>query len=117
MPACACCGTGPPGAASAVTTATRSAALPDLPTLGDFVPGYESSQWYGVGAPNNTPADIIEKINGAINAGLADPRIKAVLADQGGTALPGSPAEFGKLIAGETEKWAKVVQAAKIRVE
>jgi tripartite-type tricarboxylate transporter receptor subunit TctC len=101
----------------AVTTATRSETLPDVPTVGEFVPGYESSQWYGVGAPSNAPADVIEKLNREINLGLADPRIKAVLADQGGAPLPGSPADFGKLIVGETEKWAKVVGAAKIKVE
>jgi tripartite-type tricarboxylate transporter receptor subunit TctC len=101
----------------AVTTAVRSDALPDVPALGDFVPGYESSQWYGIGLPAKTPAPIIEKLNKEINAGLVDPRIKAVLADQGGMTLPGPPAEFGKLVASETEKWAKVVQAAKIKVE
>jgi tripartite-type tricarboxylate transporter receptor subunit TctC len=101
----------------AVTTATRSEALPDLPILSDFVPSYESSQWYGVGAPNHTPVDIIEKLNREITAGLADPRIKAVLADQGGAALPGSPDDFGKFIAEETEKWGKVVRAASIKAE
>ena len=94
--------------ALAVTTATRSEALPDIPTVGDFVPGYEASAWYGVGAPKNTPAEIIDKLNKEINAGLADPKIKARLADLGGTVLAGSPADFGKLIADETEKWAKV---------
>jgi tripartite-type tricarboxylate transporter receptor subunit TctC len=101
----------------AVTTTTRSEALPDVPVLSDSVPGYESSQWYGIGAPNYTPPEVIEKLNSAIDAGLTDPRIKAVLADQGGAALPGSPAEFAKLIVRETEKWAKVVKAAKIKVE
>jgi tripartite-type tricarboxylate transporter receptor subunit TctC len=101
----------------AVTTTERSEALPNVPALSDFVPGYESSQWYGIGAPNNTPAPIVEKLNREINASLADPRVKAVLADQGGIALPGPPAEFGKLIAGETEKWARVVEAAKIKLE
>jgi tripartite-type tricarboxylate transporter receptor subunit TctC len=101
----------------AVTTASRSEALPDIPALGDFVPGYESSQWYGIGAPASTPASVIERLNKEINASLADPRIKAVLADQGGMALPGSSPDFGKLISSETEKWAKVVQAAKIRVD
>jgi len=103
--------------ALAVTTSTRSAALPDLPTLSDFVPGYEASSWYGIGAPNNTPADIVERLNMEINTGLADPKIKARLADLGGMALSGSPADFGKLIADETEKWGKVIRAANIRVE
>ncbi len=103
--------------ALAVTTATRSEALPDIPTVGDFVPGYEASGWYGVGAPKNTPAEIIDKLNREINAGLADPKMKARLADLGGTVLPGSPAEFGKLIADETEKWGKVIRAANIKAE
>ena len=94
----------------AVTTATRSELLPDLPTVGDFVPGYEASAWQGVGAPKNTPADIIDKLNKEINAALADPKIKARVADMGGTVLAGSPADFGKLIADETEKWGKVVK-------
>jgi tripartite-type tricarboxylate transporter receptor subunit TctC len=93
-----------------VTTATRSEALPNLPTVGDFVPGYEASSWWGVGAPRNTPAEIIDRLNKEINAGLADPKMKARLADQGSTVLAGSPADFGKLIAEETEKWAKVVK-------
>jgi len=96
--------------ALAVTTAKRSEALPDLPTVGEFVPGYEASQWYGVGVPKNTPAEIVDKLNKEINAGLADPKIKARLVDLGGTALTGSPADFGKLIADETEKWGKVVK-------
>ena|SRR6266568_940611 len=94
----------------AVTSATRSKALPEIPTIGDFVAGYEASTWFGIGAPKNTPADIVAKLNGAINAALADPKLKARLADLGGTALAGSPADFGKLIAEETEKWAKVVK-------
>ena len=98
--------------ALAVTTATRSEALPDIPTVGDFVPGYEASAWFGVGAPKNTPAEIIDKLNKEINAGLADPKIKARLADLGGTVLAGSPADFGKLIADETEKWGKVIKFA-----
>ena len=102
--------------ALAVTT-TRSDALPDLPVLGDFVPGYESSGWFGVGAPKNTPAEIIDRLNKEINAGLADPKIKARLADLGGTPFVGSPADFGKLIADETEKWAKVIRAANIKVD
>ena len=103
--------------ALAVTTATRSDALPDIPTVGEFVPGYEASNWYGVGAPKATPAEIVEKLNKEINAGLADPKIKARLADLGGTLLAGSPADFGKLIADETEKWGKVVKFAGIKPE
>ena len=103
--------------ALAVTTATRSEALPDIPTVGEFVPGYEASTWYGIGAPKNTPAEIVDKLNKEINAALADPKIKARLADLGGTALPGSPADFGKLIADETEKWAKVIKFAGIKAE
>ena len=101
----------------AVTTATRAEALPDLPTVGDFVPGYDASNWYGVGAPKNTPAEIVDKLNRGINAALADPQMKARLADLGGSVLPGSPADFGKLIAEETEKWAKVIRAANIKAE
>jgi tripartite-type tricarboxylate transporter receptor subunit TctC len=96
--------------ALAVTTATRSMAQPHLSTVGDFVPGYEASAVHGVGAPHNTPAEIVEKLNREINATLAEPAIKARLADMGATLLPGSPADFGKLIADETEKWAKVVK-------
>jgi tripartite-type tricarboxylate transporter receptor subunit TctC len=96
--------------ALAVTTATRSEALPDIPTVGDFVPGYEASTWVGIGLPKNTPAEIIATLNKEINAGLADPKFKARLADLGATVLPGSPAEFSKLIAEETEKWGKVVK-------
>jgi tripartite-type tricarboxylate transporter receptor subunit TctC len=88
--------------ALAVTTATRSEVLPDLPTVGEFVPGYEASFWYGVGAPKATPPEIVDKLNKEINAGLADPKIKARLADLGGTPLVGSPADFGKLIVDET---------------
>jgi tripartite-type tricarboxylate transporter receptor subunit TctC len=94
----------------AVTSARRSELLPDLPTVGDFVPGYETSALQGVGAPRNTPAEIINKLNKEINAGLADPKIKTRVADMGGTVLAGSPADFGKLIADETEKWSKVVK-------
>ena len=94
----------------AVTSARRSELLPDLPTVGDFVPGYETSAVQGVGAPKSTPAEIIDKLNKEINAGLADPKIKARVADMGGTVLAGSPADFGKLIADETEKWGKVVK-------
>ena len=103
--------------ALAVTTATRSEALPDVPTVGEFVPGYEASAWFGIGAPRNTPAEIIDKLNREINAGLADPKIKARLADLGGDRCRWSPAEFGKLIADETEKWAKVIRAANIKAE
>jgi len=103
--------------ALAVTTATRSDALPDLPTVGEFVQGYEVSAWWGFGAPKNTLAEIVEKLNKEINAGLADLKMKARLAELGGTALPGSPAEFGKLIADETEKWAKVIKFAGIKPE
>src|SRR5262245_17923216 len=99
----------------AVTTATRWEGLPGIPTVSDFVPGYEASGWFGVGAPKNTSADIVDKLNKEINAGLADPKLKTRLAELAGTALPLSPADFGKLIADETEKWAKVVRAANIR--
>jgi tripartite-type tricarboxylate transporter receptor subunit TctC len=94
----------------AVTTATRWEGLPDVPTVSDFVPGYEASSWSGIGVPRNTPAEIIDKLNKEINAALADARMKTRLADLGGTVLPGSPADFGKFIAEETEKWAKVVK-------
>jgi tripartite-type tricarboxylate transporter receptor subunit TctC len=100
----------------AVTTATRLEALPDIPTVGDFLPGYEASVWFGVGTPKGTPADIIDRLNMEINAGLADPKIKARLAEQG-TVLAGSPADFGKLIAEETEKWGKVVKFAGMKAE
>jgi tripartite-type tricarboxylate transporter receptor subunit TctC len=103
--------------ALAVTAATRSDALPDIPTVAEFVPGYEASTWYGIGAPKATPAEIVEKLNKEINAGLADSRLKARLADLGGDALALSPADFGKLIADETEKWGKVVRAANIKVQ
>jgi tripartite-type tricarboxylate transporter receptor subunit TctC len=103
--------------ALAVTTATRSETLPELPTLRDFLPGYESSVWFGIGAPRNTPADIVDKLNNEINAALADPTTKARLADLGGTATAGSPADFGKLIIDETEKWAKVIKFAGIKPE
>jgi tripartite-type tricarboxylate transporter receptor subunit TctC len=100
-----------------VTTSTRSEALPDIPTIGDFVPGYEASAWYGVGAPKNTPAEIVEKLNKEINAGLSDPTMKARLAELGGIVLGGSPADFGRLIAEETEKWGKVVKFSGAKVE
>lgn len=99
----------------AVTTTTRSEALPDTPAMADFVPGYEASQWYGVGLPKNAPAEIIEKLNKEINTGLAEPKMKARLTDLGGTVLAGSPTEFGRLIADETEKWSKVIRAANIK--
>jgi len=99
----------------AVTTAARSEALPDLPPVGDFVPGYEASTWQGLGAPGNTPAEIVGKLNKEINAALSDPKIKAKLADLGGTVLSGPPADFGRLIADETEKWGKVIRAANIK--
>ena len=101
----------------AVTTTTRSEALPNIPTVGEFVPGYEASGWNGVGAPKKTPVEIVDKLNKEINAGLADPNIKARLADLGGTPLAGSPADFGKLVADETEKWAKVVKFSGARAE
>jgi tripartite-type tricarboxylate transporter receptor subunit TctC len=103
--------------ALAVTTSARAEALPEVPTVADFVPGYESSQWYGVSAPKNTPVEIVEKLNKEINAALADPRMKARFADLGGTVLPGSPADFGKLIADEAEKWGKVVKFAGIKAD
>jgi tripartite-type tricarboxylate transporter receptor subunit TctC len=101
----------------AVTTAMRSQTLPDLPTVSEFVPGYEESSWYGVGAPRGTPAEVIDKINKEINAGLADPKMKTRLADLGGIEIAGSPVDFGKLIAEETEKWAKVIRAAGIKAD
>ena len=91
--------------------------LPEVPTVGDFVPGYEASQWYGFAAPKNTPAEIVDKLNKEINAALAAPGMKARLAAIGGEPLPGSPAEFGKLISEETGKWATVVRAAAIKAE
>jgi tripartite-type tricarboxylate transporter receptor subunit TctC len=103
--------------ALAVATATRSEALPDVPTVGEFVPGYEASSWSGLGAPRATPAEIVDKLNKEVNAALDDPKMKARLADLGGVALPGSPADFGKLIADETEKWAKVIKFAGIKSE
>jgi len=99
----------------AITTAMRSEALPDLPAVGEFVPGYEASQWYGVGAPRGTPAEVIDKLNKEINAALADPKMKARFADLGGIAIAGSPTDFGKLIADETDKLGKVIRAAKIK--
>jgi len=96
--------------ALAVTTTTRSELLPELPTVGDFLPGFEQSAFFGIGAPRSTPAEIVDRLNKEINAGLADPKIKARLADVAGPVLPGSPADFGKLIKQETEKWGKVIR-------
>ena len=98
-----------------VTSATRSEALPDVPTVGQFLPGYEAVDWKGIGVPKNTPVEIVEKLNKEINAALADPKMKARFADLGRTVLPGSPADFRKLIAAETEKWGKVVKFAGIK--
>jgi tripartite-type tricarboxylate transporter receptor subunit TctC len=103
--------------ALAVTTATRSEALPDIPTVGEFAPGYEASNWSGLGAPKNTPTEIVDRLNKEINAGLADPKMKERLADLGGTPLVGSPADFGEFIAAETEKWGKVIRALNIKAE
>ena len=103
--------------ALAVTTTLRSEALLDIPTVAEFVPGYEASTWQGIGAPKNTSAEIVERLNNEIKAALADPKIKARLADLGGTVLPGTPADFGKLIAEETEKWGKVVKFAGIKAD
>jgi tripartite-type tricarboxylate transporter receptor subunit TctC len=96
--------------ALAVTSATRSAALPDIPAVGEFVPGYEAVYWAGISAPKNTPPDIVDKLNKEMNTALSDPKMKSRIADMGGTVLSGSPITFGKLIADETEKWAKVVK-------
>jgi len=103
--------------ALAVTTATRLDLLPDIPTVAEYLPGYEVSAWFGIGAPRNTPTDIIEKLNKEINTALADPKLKARLADLGSTPFPGSPADFGKHIADETEKWGKVIRALNIKAE
>jgi tripartite-type tricarboxylate transporter receptor subunit TctC len=100
-----------------VTTAARLDEFPDVPTIGEFVPGYEASAWYVIGAPKDTPADIVDKLNKETNAALADPKIKARLAEFGGTMLAGSPADFGKFIATETEKWGKVVRFAGLKPE
>ena len=103
--------------ALAVTAATRSDALPDVPTVDEFVPGYEASIWFGIGAPKKTPTEILDKLNSEINAAVADPNMKARLADLGGTILAGSPADFGKFIADETEKWAKVIKFAGVKAD
>ena len=101
----------------AVTGATRSEALPDVPTVGDFVPGFEASALQGIGAPKDTPAEIVEKLNKEINAGLADPKLKARFADLGATVFVVSPADFGKFVADETEKWAEVIKFAGAKAE
>jgi len=103
--------------ALAVTTMARTEALPDIPTVDNFVSGYEASAYIGVGAPKNTPSEIIDKLNKEINAGLADPRIKTRLAQLGSVPLPGTPSDAGKLLADETEKWAKVIKFAGIKAE
>jgi tripartite-type tricarboxylate transporter receptor subunit TctC len=103
--------------ALAVTSAARSAALPDIPTVGDFVPGYEATTFFGIGAPKNTPAEIVDRLNKQINAGLADPGLMARLADLGSVPMPMTPVECGKFVADETEKWAKVIRAANIKPE
>ena len=101
----------------AVTTAMRQEVLPDIPTVGEFVPGYEASAWQGIGAPKNTPAEIIDRLNREINAGLADPKIKAQLLNLGGSVLALSSSDFGKLIAEEVEKWGKVIREANIKLD
>src|SRR5262245_50148702 len=101
----------------AVTTAARSPALPDLPPVGDFVPGYEASSWHGIGAPKNTPADIVEKLNNEINAVLTDPKVIGRLAELGGVPMPMTPVQFGQFVADETEKWGKVIKSAGIKPE
>ena len=103
--------------ALAVTTTSRSEALPGIPTVGEFVPGYEASTWNGVVVPRNTPAEIVDKLNAEINAALADPQFKARLADLGASTFATSPAGFGKFLADETDKWAKVIKSANIRAE
>jgi tripartite-type tricarboxylate transporter receptor subunit TctC len=103
--------------ALAVTTAMRSPELPDVPTVAETVPGYEASAWFGMGAPKGTPPDIINKLNQAINTALADPNIQARLRDLGGAPMAGTPADFGKVIADETDKWSKVVKAVGVKVD
>jgi len=101
----------------AITSAMRSEALPDVPTVSEFVPGYEASFWFGVGAPKTTPAEIVDKLNEAVNAALDHPKMKARLVDLGGTPMPMTPADFGKFIANESEKWGKVIRAANIKLQ
>ena len=101
----------------AVTTATRSEALPNIPTMGEFLPRYDAVGWHGVGVPRHTPTEIIYKLNKEINAGLADPKLKARFADLGAAVFPGSPAEYGEFIAEQTEKWAQVIRAANIKIK
>jgi len=101
--------------ALAVTSAARAEALPDLPTVSESVPGVEASQWYGIVAPKGTPAEIVDKLNKEMNAGLADPKMKARLAELGGMVLAGSPDDFAALVAAETEKWSKVIRTANIK--
>jgi tripartite-type tricarboxylate transporter receptor subunit TctC len=101
----------------AVTTASRSEALPDVPAIGDFVPGFEASQWVGLHAPKNTPSEVIGRLNVEINAGLANPKLRARFADLGGSVLAGSPADFGKLIADDTGKWARVIKFSDAKPE
>ncbi len=103
--------------ALAVTTTTRSELLPDIPPMADFVPGYEASQWFAAGLRNSTPVEIIDKLNKAIDASIGDPEMKARIGKLAASSLPGSPAEFGKFIADETEKWGKVIRAANIKPE
>src|SRR5262249_38247689 len=99
----------------AVTSAPRSALIPDTPVMSDFVPGYDVSNWFGLGMPSHAPAEVVDTVNTAVNEGLVDPRLKARLADMGGTPLPGSPSDFGRLIADETEKWGQVIRTANIK--
>jgi tripartite-type tricarboxylate transporter receptor subunit TctC len=103
--------------ALAVTSATRSELLPDVPTLGEFVPGYEAAGWLGIGAPKNTPAEIVDKLSNEINAALSNPGIKARIADLGYAVFSGTPAEFGKFIVDETNKWGKVIKTAGIKAD
>jgi tripartite-type tricarboxylate transporter receptor subunit TctC len=103
--------------ALAVTTATRSDELPDVPTVAEFVPGYEASGWFGIGAPKSTSSEVVDQLNKQINEGLADPKMKARLLDLGGTPMPMTPADFGKFIADEIEKWAKVIKFAGVKAD
>jgi tripartite-type tricarboxylate transporter receptor subunit TctC len=103
--------------ALAITTATRSEMLPDVPTVGEFVPGYQASQWFGIVAPKNTPVEIVGILNKEINAAFTDPKTKARLTESGGKVLAGTPADFGKLIADETEKWGNVIRTLNIKAE